>query len=75
MSVQKCSWRTKEPITRSLVICILLVQLIGNAICFETYYMDHQVTEKQARNAIREAYNRTQKGKLPVSTYNRSTEA
>lgn len=37
--------------------------------------MDHQVTEKQARNAIREAYNRTQKGKLPVSTYNRSTEA
>lgn len=37
--------------------------------------MDHQVTEKQARNAIREAYNRTQKGKLPSSTYNRSTKA
>lgn len=37
--------------------------------------MDHQVTEKQARNAIREAYNRTQKGKLPASTHNRSNEA
>lgn len=66
MSSKNSSWRTKQPLEMMMMI-IVLVQLIGNTIAYETYYMDHQVTEKQARNAIREAYNRTQKGKLHCS--------
>lgn len=49
----------------TLVICsVIMLQLIGNVISFETYYMDHEVTEKQAHNAIREVFNKTEKRKF-----------
>ena len=41
--------------------CVVLLLGIGSALCFDTYYMDHQVTEKHAREAIDKAYNHSLK--------------
>lgn len=54
-------WNTKELVTIPLII-LIVVQVTGNAMAYTTYYMDHQVSEKQARISIREEYNRTRIG-------------
>lgn len=61
MSKQNSRWSTKESILNTLIVLILLLQCIGNALSMELYFMDHEVTEKKAQIAVREAFNRTQK--------------
>lgn len=64
MSPKNSSWWTKDLqlLTCTTFVAILL-QLMGSVVGYEIYYMDHQVTEKQARDAIDKAYNYTQEGK------------
>lgn len=64
-------WTTKELHTAALVIFVVIVQLIGNVRSYETYYMDHEVTERQARDSIAHAYNHTQKRTYFVRSYRR----
>lgn len=62
MSKVRITWRTKDTNVLFVVI-VMAMQLITSSVGYETYYMDHQVTEREARNAVGEAYNRTQKSK------------
>lgn len=64
MSLKSHSWSTKDQLTRTLVIFIILVQIIGNAMCVQNYYMDHEVTEKKARSIIPAVFNHTQTRKF-----------
>lgn len=45
------------------MILVVVVQLIGKVSGYASYYMEHQVTEQQARHAIQKAYNDTLKRK------------
>lgn len=64
MSLKSHSWSSKDQLTRTLVIFIILLQIIGNVMCVQNYYMDHEVTEKKARSIIPEVFNHTQTRKL-----------
>lgn len=52
---------------------MIALQLTGSAMAYTSYYMDHQVSEKQARNSIREEYNRTRIGERKTRNCNRNS--
>lgn len=67
-SLQQQRRKTKEIPLICLAIILMSLELVAG---FKTYYMDHEVTEQQAKRALPAAFNSTVQGEFnPASNAN-----